>query len=88
MLQRTPSFVMSVDKGQSMMVAPLYNDKMPSADYHKRLGESNPKFVVKLHHKRIVEKLKDADKELLDELTKNNFKHWTGPEGSGFMDSL
>lgn len=87
MLQRTPTFIMSVDKGQGMMVAPLYNDKMTSVDFQDRLGESNPKFVVKLHHKRIVRNLQVADRELLDGLEAKGFKHWSGPEGSGFIMS-
>ncbi len=78
---------MSVDKGQGMMVAPLYNDNMVSVDHQDRLGESNPKFVVKLHHKRIVKNLQKADRELLDGLTEKGFKHWSGPEGSGFIMS-
>lgn len=106
MLQRTPTFVMSVDKGQALMgqystqpsqdpgapsltstVSGLYNDKMPSAEYQDLLGESNPKFVVKLFHKRLIELLKVQDADLLEGLKKRNFKTWSGPENSGFIMS-
>lgn len=85
MLQRTPTFVMSVDKGQAVMVSGLYNENMRSVDVQDRLGESNPKFVVKLFHKRLVKVLEDQDQELLAGLTAKGFKHWNGPEESGFI---
>lgn len=66
----------------------LYHDKMPSAEYQDLLGESNPKFVVKLFHKRLIEKLKVQDADLLEGLKKQNFKTWSGPEDSGFIMSM
>lgn len=68
-------------------VSGLYNDKMPSAEYQDLLGESNPKFVVKLFHKRLIETLKEQDSELLEGLKKRNFKTWSGPEDTGFIMS-
>lgn len=87
MLQRTPTFVMSVDKGQKQMVSGLYNENMTSVDLQDRIGESNPKFVVKLFHKRLIQVLKEQDKELLEGLQKRGFKSWSGPEDSGFIMS-
>jgi hypothetical protein len=75
------------DHSADSAVSGLYNDKMPSAEYQDLLGESNPKFVVKLFHKRLVEQLEVQDAELLDGLKKRNFKTWSGPEGSGFIMS-
>lgn len=50
-----------------------------------RIAESNPKHVVKLMHQRIIPKLAEADKDLLDGLAKAGFKTTQGPDGSGFI---
>jgi hypothetical protein len=52
-----------------------------------RIAESNPKPVVKLFHKRIIRELAEADRELLDGIANAGFKHWPGPESSGFIMS-
>jgi hypothetical protein len=68
-------------------VSGLYHDKMPSAEYQDLLGESNPKFVVKLFHKRLIDILKVQDGDLLKGLHERNFKTWSGPEDTGFIMS-
>lgn len=60
---------------------------MPSAEYQDLLGESNPKFVVKLFHKRLIDILKVQDGDLLNGLQARNFKTWSGPEDTGFIMS-
>lgn len=60
---------------------------MPSAEYQDLLGESNPKFVVKLFHKRLIDILKVQDADLLNGLKERNFKTWSGPEDTGFIMS-
>lgn len=87
MLQRSPTFVMSVSKGMPMMVGGLYGENTPPTDIADRIAESNPKFVAKLFHKRIIPELAKADAELLDGLDRVGFKAWAGPEGSGFLMS-
>lgn len=85
MLQRSPTFVMSVSKGMEMMVSGLYGENTPPTDLADRIAESNPKLVAKLYHKRIIPKLAEVDGELLSGLEKAGFKAWSGPEGSGFL---
>ena len=101
MLQRSPTFVMSVQKGMPMMgalpsdgrrsklnhaVGGLYNEQADT-DESDRIAESNPKLVAKLFHKRIIPKLAEADSDLLAGLEKAGFKTWAGPEDSGFLMS-
>ncbi|GFZ51133.1 hypothetical protein JCM24511_08891 [Saitozyma sp. JCM 24511] len=85
MLQRSPTFVMSVSKGMPMMVGGLYGENTPPTDEADRIAESNPKSVVKLFHKRIIKDLAEADADLLSGLKKAGFNAWSGPEGSGFI---
>lgn len=87
MLQRSPTYVMSVDKGMSMLVAGLYSETSPPTDLADRIAESNPKLVAKLFHKRIIPELAKADKDLLDGVKKAGFKSWLGPEDAGFLMS-
>jgi hypothetical protein len=87
MLQRSPTFVMSVHKGMPMVVGGLYSENTPPTDLADRIAESNPKYVAKLYHQRLVPKLYEADAELLDGLEKAGFKHWKGPDESGFLMS-
>ncbi|KAG7530601.1 hypothetical protein FFLO_04903 [Filobasidium floriforme] len=85
MLQRSPTFVMSVSKGMEMMVSGLYGENTPPTDLADRIAESNPKLVAKMYHQRIIPKLAQVDGELLSGLEKAGFKAWSGPEGSGFL---
>lgn len=85
MLQRSPTFVMSVDKGQKAFVGGLYGEDGPPTPLADRLAESSPKYVAKLFHKRIWKALQLEDKDLLDGLAKAGFKAWGGPEDSGFL---
>lgn len=63
----------------------LYNERTPNIDVADRIGESMPKAVVKLMHKRLIPQIADADRELLDGLEKAGFVTTDGPEGSGFL---
>lgn len=85
MLQRSPTFIMTVENGMNKMVVPLYNETMGDVDAVDRVAESSPKFVVKLFHQRFIKELKVEDGELLDGLTRAGFKHWSGPDDSGFI---
>jgi cation diffusion facilitator CzcD-associated flavoprotein CzcO len=85
MLQRSPTFVMTVENGMNLMVSGLYNESTPSIDLADKIAEANPKFVVKLFHKRITEQLQVLDREVLDGLAAAGFKTWKGPDDSGFI---
>ncbi|ORY30774.1 hypothetical protein BCR39DRAFT_558455 [Naematelia encephala] len=85
MLQRSPTYVMSVSKGMEMIVSGLYGENTPPTDLADRIAESNPKVVAKLFHKRIIPRLAEADGELIAGLKKAGFNWWAGPENSGFL---
>ncbi|AFR97657.2 monooxygenase [Cryptococcus neoformans] len=85
MLQRSPTYVMSVDKGMAMLVSGLYGPHAPSTDLSDRIAESNPKIIAKLFHKRLIPQLAEQDKEMLDGLKKAGFNSWLGPENAGFL---
>ncbi|KAK4687481.1 hypothetical protein P7C73_g2631, partial [Tremellales sp. Uapishka_1] len=85
MLQRSPTYVMSVDNGMNMLVSGLYGPGSPPTELADRIAESNPKTVAKLFHKRIIPKIAEADTELLAGLKKAGFDAWMGPEKSGFL---
>ncbi|WVR05558.1 hypothetical protein IAU60_002577 [Kwoniella sp. DSM 27419] len=85
MLQRSPTYVMSVDNGMEMLVSGLYGPKSPPTNLADRIAESNPKVVAKLFHKRIMPQIAKADSEMLEGLAKAGFKAWQGPEDSGFL---
>ena len=87
MLQRSPTYVMSVDKGMGMLVAGLYSETSPPTDLADRIAESNPKLVAKLFHKRIIPELAQRESHRLDGIKKAGFKSWLGPEDSGFLMS-
>lgn len=70
-----------------LLVGGLYGENTPPTDLADRIAESNPKYVVKLLHQRIIPKLALADKEMLDGLERVGFKHTAGPDGSGFIMS-
>ncbi|KAK9452539.1 hypothetical protein V1511DRAFT_490638 [Dipodascopsis uninucleata] len=83
MLQRSPTYVMSVEKGVPM-VQP-YSETGPSTWTVDLLAESVPKIVARLYHKRFVPKIAEADKDLLAGLEKAGFKLYKGMEDCGFF---
>ena len=68
-----------------MQVGGLYSENAPPTDLADRLAESTPKHIVKLMHQRIIPKIADADKEILDGLDRAGFQTTSGPNGSGFL---
>lgn len=87
MLQRSPTYVMSVDNGMKMLVSGLYSETAPPTDLADRIAESNPKLIAKLFHKRIIPDIAKADKDLLEGIKKAGFRSWLGPEDCGFLMS-
>ncbi|KAK9459576.1 uncharacterized protein V1516DRAFT_680278 [Lipomyces oligophaga] len=82
MLQRSPTYVMSVEKG-----VPTVNPYTENVDTWTMdlLSESNPKYVGRLYHKRFVPIIKEHDKELLSGLKKAGFKLYDGMDECGFF---
>ncbi|KAL8292478.1 hypothetical protein RQP46_001090 [Phenoliferia psychrophenolica] len=85
MVQRSPTYIMSVEKGMPMMMAPLYVEGGPPVDLADRIGASFSNITMKEIHKRVASAIKDADKELLDGLHAKGFMTTQGEDGSGFL---
>ncbi|TXT15275.1 uncharacterized protein COLE_01468 [Cutaneotrichosporon oleaginosum] len=88
MLQRSPTFIMSIDKGLPLLDSGLFTEanlENMSVETADRIADSMPKQVAKLFHQRIVKHLAVEDKEILDGLKAAGFKTYPGPEGSGWL---
>ncbi|KAK7204568.1 hypothetical protein BZA70DRAFT_279492 [Myxozyma melibiosi] len=82
MLQRSPTYVMSIENG-----VPTVNPYRENLDTWTvdLLSESSPKYVGRLFHKRYVPEIKAKDKELLAGLKKAGFQLYDGRDGCGFF---
>lgn len=85
MLQRSPTYVLSIKNG---IIKTLNGDLMVEGvdlDYADRITEAMPKTLGKALHQRLVPKINELDKDMLDGLKKAGFKTYDGPDGSGFL---
>jgi hypothetical protein len=71
-----------------MMMGSLYSEHGPSIELADKIAESTPKFVVKLMHQRIIPKLAELDKDILEGIRKAGFQTTSGEDGSGFIMSM
>ncbi|BEI85735.1 hypothetical protein CcaverHIS002_0600220 [Cutaneotrichosporon cavernicola] len=88
MLQRSPTFIMSIEKGLPLLDSGLFTEdglENMSVETADRIADSFPKQVGKLFHQRIVKHLAVEDKEILDGLKAAGFKTYPGPDGSGWL---
>ncbi|TXT08771.1 hypothetical protein VHUM_02899 [Vanrija humicola] len=82
MLQRSPTFIMSIKNGLPLLEEGLAAHTIDQAD---RMMDSVPKQVGRYFHQRIVRHLAEADKDILDGLKKVGFRTWPGIEGTGWL---
>ncbi|WOO79961.1 putative indole-3-pyruvate monooxygenase YUCCA3 [Vanrija pseudolonga] len=88
MLQRTPTFIMSIKNGRASLEGGIFNEanvERFGIETLDRIANSFPRAVVKELHKRTISWLADVDSELLDGLKKAGFKTTPGPEGAGWL---
>lgn len=86
MLQRSPTFIMTVKNGVEIFHSPLYSENAPPTDIADRKLESMPKHVLFLHHKHhLVPQVQERDRELLDGLRQAGFALTVGPDGTGWQ---
>ncbi|KAA8917148.1 hypothetical protein TRICI_000715 [Trichomonascus ciferrii] len=84
MLQRSPTYVHSIKNGN---IKTFNGDLMIEGvdlDYADRLTEATPKPIIKAVHQRLIPKIRELDKDLLEGLRKAGFQEYSGPDGSGF----
>lgn len=82
-LQRSPTYVLSIGKG---IVGTLNGDLMVEGvnlDYADRITEAMPRPVTKATFQKLVPKIAELDKELLDGLSRAGFSTYLGPDNSG-----
>ncbi|TXT04290.1 hypothetical protein VHUM_04177 [Vanrija humicola] len=87
-LQRTPTFIMSIKNGRASLEGGIYNEtnvETLGIETLDRIGGSFPKPVVKELHKRTTSWLSDVDSELLAGLKQAGFKTYPGPDGTGWL---
>ncbi|KAK9321837.1 hypothetical protein V1517DRAFT_325279 [Lipomyces orientalis] len=85
MLQRSPTFVMTVKNGMPILNGTLFSEHGPPTEIADRIAESTPKFVAKLFHQRLIPQIASLDADLLSGLEKAGFKTTQGEDGSGFL---
>lgn len=88
MLQRTPTFIMSIKNGRASLEGGIFNEANVETfgiETLDRIANSFPRAVVKELHKRTISWLADVDSELLDGLNKAGFRTTPGPEGAGWL---
>lgn len=86
MLQRSPTFVMSVKKGMPIVTGG-YRENGPHTAIADLGGESIPKYVAKLYHQHLMRIVEKEDAELLAGLSKAGFQTTKGEDDSGFLMS-
>ena len=84
-VQRSSTYVMSSDSINDILFKGLYCEGGPKTDDADLLFVSTPNAVHHEMHKAITAEIAEYDKELLDGLSKTNFKLDMGIEGSGFL---
>ncbi|KAK9427522.1 hypothetical protein V1505DRAFT_404078 [Lipomyces doorenjongii] len=85
MLQRSPTFIMSLANGIEYLNKGLFQDNGPPIDWADEIVETLPKAVLKAYMKRIIPIIADMDKDVINGLEKVGFRTTTGPDGSGHV---
>ncbi|KAF5347990.1 hypothetical protein D9756_010150 [Leucocoprinus leucothites] len=84
MVQRGPTYIMSVKNGWDVLFKGLYEETGPPSDIADRLNASFPHFMLTEISQRKVKEIAELDKELLDGLKNVGFKLTDGINGTGF----
>ncbi|EPQ61345.1 FAD/NAD P-binding domain-containing protein [Gloeophyllum trabeum ATCC 11539] len=85
MFQRSPTYVMSTKEGIPRLLGSLYSETGPPLDIADRINASFPNPFLKEFQKRVTKEIAEADKDIIEGLTKRGFKLTWGEEGSGAL---
>ncbi|GAA5893548.1 hypothetical protein JCM6882_007848 [Rhodosporidiobolus microsporus] len=85
MLQRSPTFIMTVKNGVPIFHLPVYSENGPPTDIADRVLESTPKRLLFHYHKRLAARVLAQDQPLLDQLEAAGFRTTVGPDGTGWQ---
>ncbi|KAJ9132188.1 Flavin-containing monooxygenase [Pleurostoma richardsiae] len=86
LLQRSPSYVMSLDESVPRMVAPLYapkDGKRPDVNAADRIAHGLPVGPQEELFRRTAQDIWNADAELIAKMEKAGFKVWRGQRDTG-----
>ncbi|CAH0055956.1 unnamed protein product [Clonostachys solani] len=86
LLQRSPTYLMSLDNSVPRMIAPLYepkNHKRPDIETADRVHFSLPMGPSEELARRVAKDIWDDDAELLAKMVKAGFKIWRGQRDTG-----
>ncbi|KAF8651407.1 hypothetical protein AX16_004800 [Volvariella volvacea WC 439] len=84
MLQRGPTYIMSMKNGWDVLFRGIYSEGSPPTDIADRLSASLPYFMSIGLAQRRVKKIAELDKDLLESLKKVGFRIDFGYQGTGF----
>ncbi|KZO89563.1 monooxygenase protein [Calocera viscosa TUFC12733] len=84
MLQRSPTYIMSIKNGSPAFMG-LYREDGPPYDLVDRIGLAIPIVASKALVKGIVDEVAKKDKDLLEGMNAAGFRTWLGMEGCGFI---
>ncbi|KAK7207672.1 hypothetical protein BZA70DRAFT_271905 [Myxozyma melibiosi] len=82
-LQRSPTYVMSLKNGIEFYNKGAYQDDGPPIEQSDEMVETLPHPVSKAYFQRFVPMIAEKDKEMIEGLNAAGFKTWLGPQGSG-----
>ncbi|KAK9321574.1 hypothetical protein V1517DRAFT_326035 [Lipomyces orientalis] len=85
MLQRSPTFIMSLANGIEYLNKGLFQDNGPPIDWADEVVETLPKAVVKAYMKNVIPIIAEMDKDILAGLENAGFRTDFGPDGSGHI---
>lgn len=85
MLQRSPTFIMTVKHGVPTFHLPLYSENGFATDVADRLLEATPKHLLFEHHKHLAARVLARDADLLEQLNAAGFRTSIGPDGTGWQ---
>nr|GAT58193.1 predicted protein [Mycena chlorophos] len=84
MYQRSSTYVMTTSRGLPILFDGVYSENAPPVEVADRFNASYPNALVGLMAPRMVAKLAEADKELLDGLRQRGFRLNNGYKDCGF----
>ena len=76
---------MTNKNGMPLLMKGFFWEGAPPTEVADRLFESIPKYLLRLMHVRLTKDIAEADKELLEALTKKGFRLNFNDDGSGFL---
>lgn len=83
--QRSSTYIMTNKEGMPRLMKGFYWEGSPPTEIADRLFHSIPFPVMRQMHTRLTQDIAEADKELLEALTKKGFRLDYNYDGSGFL---